>query len=93
MTATVGDDNFELLATEYGATHNYQVQNRRANKAFFAHVKALGADVSYITLQNDVWTQVLGSRTVDLTDAAQPYFTTFTLSAAPAPPPPQKKKK
>jgi hypothetical protein len=91
VTATVGGSNFELLATEYGSTGNYQVQNRRDNKAFFAHLKTLGADVSYITLQKDFWTQVVGPRTsFNLNDTATKYFTSFTLRVAPAPPPNKK---
>jgi hypothetical protein len=91
VTATVGGRNFDLLATQKGPTHNYQVQNWRGNRAFFARLKTLGADISYITLQNKVWTQVVGKRTFSLMDKATPYFTSFTLSAAPAPPPKKKK--
>ena len=86
VTATVGGHDFDLLAQRY-ATGNYQVQNCRDNKAFFAHLKTLGADISYITLENGVWTQVVGGRTLSLSDGtaiAKKYHTTFTLSAAPS---------
>lgn len=84
---------FDLLATKYGETGNYQVQDCRSNKAFFEHLKNLGAAVSYMTLKNDVWTQVLGSRSVDLGDATQKYHTTFALKTAPSAPPARAPKK
>ena len=86
--------NFELLATKYGKSGNYQVQDRRSNKLFFGHLKNLGAAVSYITLKNGEWTQIVrDSRTVDLGDATQEYHTTFALTTAPSAPPARAPKK
>ena len=67
------------------------MQNCRENKIFFERMQALGADVSYITLQNDTWTQVRGNRSINLEDASKAYCTSFTLSAEPALPPKAKK--
>ena len=91
VTATVADKSFSLHAQEYRETGNYQVQNCRENKIFFERMQALGADVSYITLQNDTWTQVRGNRSINLEDASKAYCTSFTLSAEPALPPKAKK--
>ena len=63
------------------------------NAAFFARVKALGAAVSFMTLNNGEWTQVLGHRSVDLGDATQEYHTTFALKTAPSAPPARAPKK
>ena len=85
VKASVGDRIFSLLAQRYAATGNYQVQNCSTNKDFYKHMSALGATVNYITLLNGSWTQVVGSRTLDLTDITKPYCTTFELTSAPAP--------
>ena len=64
------------------------------NAAFFARVQALGAAVSYMTLLNGEWTQVVRNiRTVDLGDVTQDYHTTFALKTAPSAPPARAPKK
>ena len=90
VDATVGDETFTLRAQRFDATGNYQVQNCGDNKRFFSRIQALGAEVSYITLKNGTWEQVLGPRSINLGDDKKLYFTNFDLNAAPALPPPRK---
>ena len=87
VKASVGGRIFSLLAQRYAATGNYQVRDRSTNKDFYKHLSDLGAKVDYITLLNGSWTQVVGPRTLDLTDTTKHYCTTFELTSAPAPPP------
>jgi uncharacterized membrane protein YgcG len=87
VNASVGGRIFSLLAQRYAATGNYQVQDTSTNKDFYKHLSDLGAKVNYITLLNGSWTQVVGPRTLDLTDTTKHYCTTFELTSAPAPPP------
>ncbi len=95
VVARVAGEDFDLHATKYGATGNYQVQNNgvKDNAAFFARVTALGAAVSFMTLNNGEWTQKVGPRSVDLGDDTKDYHTTFALKTAPSAPPALPKKK
>ena len=63
----------------------HKVQRRGANIVFFDQLASLGAEITVLTLENNVWTHITGTKTKHfLNDKTKGYFTSFKLMKAPA---------